>query len=142
MGLVAAGLALGAALVYPWPEPIETSAQVNQKLFGELDVKQVKTIAVVRSIKRIAASRAFNSKVRDSWFIPSSSDFPAGNVSRIAAVFTALGGSDHFGSQIVRREYTPTQEDRIPIRFAMRLVRPASEPKSDWPILTADRWLS
>ncbi len=91
MGLLAAGLALGAAVVYPWPEPLETSAQANQKLFGELDVKQVKTIAIA-SFSR--DDRRFESiqlkKTRESWFITTAGDYPAGNVSRIAALFTTL----------------------------------------------------
>lgn len=94
MGLAAAVLAVVAALFYPWPEPVETSAQVNQKLFPDLDVKQVRNMAIASFDRE---NRRFNTiqlkRVRDAWFVPSAGDYPAGNVSRIAAVFDTLGES-------------------------------------------------
>lgn len=94
MGLLAAALAIGASLVYPWPEPIETGGQTNQKIFADLDVNQVRTLAIVAFDQD---NRKFESiqlkKVKDSWTIPSSGDYPAGNVARVAAIFDLLAES-------------------------------------------------
>lgn len=94
MGIVATALALTAAAFYPWPEPVETSEQVNQKLFGDLDIQQIRAMAIVnfdRENQRFLSIQL--KRVRDSWFIASAGDYPAGNVSRIAAVFNALSSS-------------------------------------------------
>ncbi len=94
MGLVAAALSIGAAALYPWPQPVDSNAQVNQKLFTEMDLGQARLLTITSFEKE---NRRFESiqlkRVRDSWVLTASGDFPAGNAKRIADVFNVLSES-------------------------------------------------
>ena len=94
MGLVAATLSVGAAALYPWPQRVDDNAQVNQKLFTAIDLGQARLLTITSFEK---ANRRFDSiqlkRVRDSWVLTASGDFPTGNAKRIADVFNVLSES-------------------------------------------------
>jgi hypothetical protein len=91
MGLVAGCLAAAAAVIYPWPEPVDTETQLNQKLFPELALDQVRSLTITSFDRE---NRQFENiqlrRIRDSWLITTAADYPAGNTSRIASVFDVI----------------------------------------------------
>jgi hypothetical protein len=91
MGLIAVLLALAAAYYYPWPERTVANAQVNQKLFPNLDLDEARTLTLTtfdRDDQRFETVRL--KRVQDAWFLASANDFPAGNTARRADVLDIL----------------------------------------------------
>ncbi|HMP79243.1 MAG TPA: DUF4340 domain-containing protein [Pirellulaceae bacterium] len=91
MGLAAAATSLVAAIYFPWPTFERTSERINQRLFVDLDAKQIRTLEISRvNADKNLLERVLLERRGEKWIFPNHASYTASNAFRIAAVINSL----------------------------------------------------
>jgi len=88
---IAAGAALAASSVYPWPEAVVISDAVNKPLFEGFDTRNVRSIRVETfNEDRNEVERLLVRRKGEEWVLPTHSNFVADNGRQLGAVVNLL----------------------------------------------------
>lgn len=91
MLIIAAGAALAAASVYPWPEAVAISDAVNKPLFEGFDTRNVRSIRVeTYNEDRNEVERLLLRRKGEEWVLPTHNNFVADNGQQLGAIVNLL----------------------------------------------------